>query len=279
MPKMSTSRQVGDRMRDSLSKSVWMLLSAILLLIVWQGSVSAFDVPSYVLPAPLAVWHALVAGIVADPTSRASYWYQLSDTMEATISGFLISAAIGVTLAAIMSESKIANRILFSYVVWLQSLPKVAIAPLFVIWFGYQMQSKVAMAATVTMFPILLNSLEGFGTVERERIDLMKSLGASRWQTFWMIKLPTAMPFIFAGFNLGIVYALLGTIIAEFLGAQRGMGVIITQLDAVSDTAGVFSILVVLAIASHILISIMRALQRRFVFWSGTEQDKSIESV
>lgn len=278
MARSLLNRGLDHRLRGTLSNAMWMLVSAVLALVVWQGSVTLFDVPSYVLPQPAAVWHALVAGVTADPTSRASYWYQLSDTLEATLAGFAIAAVSGIALAAIMSESRIAHRILFSYVIWFQSLPKVAIAPLFVIWFGYQMQSKVAMAATVTMFPILLNSLEGFGTVERERLDLMKSLHAGRWQTFWMIKLPTAMPFIFAGLNLGIVYALLGTIIAEFLGAQRGMGVIITQLDAVSDTAGVFSILVVLAIASHILISIMRALQKRFVFWSVSDHDK-IETV
>jgi NitT/TauT family transport system permease protein len=251
--------------------------SAALALVLWQAVVSFFSIPSYVLPRPSAVWNALLAGVLADPTSRASFWYQLASTMEATLGGFLIAAVLGVSLAAIMAESRIANRILFSYVVWLQSLPKVAIAPLFVIWFGYEAQSKIAMAATVTMFPILLNSLEGFGTVEADRLELMKSLDAGRWQTFWLIKFPSALPFVFAGLNLGIVYALLGTIIAEFLGAQRGMGVVITQLDAVSDTAGVFAILVILAAASHILISIMRAVQRRVVFWSGA--GRSIEAV
>jgi NitT/TauT family transport system permease protein len=267
-----------NRMGLPASKAIWMAISAVIALAVWQGSVSLFHLPSYVLPQPLAVWHSLVAGLVANPTAKTSYWYQLADTMEATFAGFVIAAFLGLALAAIMSEWRVAHRILFSYVVWFQSLPKVAIAPLFVIWFGYRMESKIAMSATVTLFPILLNALEGFGTVERERIDLMRSLHAGRWQIFWMIKLPSAMPFIFAGLNLGIVYALLGVIISEFLGAQRGIGVIITQLDAVSDTAGVFSILIVLAIASHVLISMMRGLQKRFVFWSVAEHDK-VESV
>ena len=106
--------------------------------------------------------------------------------------------------------------------------------------------------------------------VERERLELMMSLDASRWQSFWLIKLPSAAPLIFAGLNLGIVYALLGAIISEFLGAQRGVGVVITQLQSVSDTAGVFALLVVLAVTSYALIEILRALQRYFVFWSGT---------
>ncbi|HWG05295.1 MAG TPA: ABC transporter permease subunit [Beijerinckiaceae bacterium] len=100
----------------------------------------------------------------------------------------------------------------------------------------------------------MLNSLEGFTNVERERLELMKSLDASGLQTFRLIRLPTALPFIFAGLNLGIVYALLGTIVAEFIGAQRGMGVMITQLQSVSDTAGVFAAIITLSIRGYVLI-------------------------
>src|ERR1700743_2763186 len=103
-----------------------------------------------------------------------------------------------------MSQSDLLKRILFPYLVGFQSMPKVALAPLFIIWFGYQIESKIAMSATVTIFPVLLNSLEGFTNVERERLELMKSLDASGWQTFRLIRLPTALPFIFAGLNLGI---------------------------------------------------------------------------
>src|SRR5215469_16563457 len=130
-----------------------------------------------------------------------------------------------------MAEFRWVERFLFPYIVGFQSIPKVAIAPLYVIWFGYQIETKIAMAATLALFPVLLNALEGFVTVERERLELMTSLRASRWQTFRMIKIPSALPFVFAGLNLGIVYAFLGAIVSEFIGAQRGMGVIITQLQ------------------------------------------------
>lgn len=245
--------------------------SCIALVLIWQLAVVASGVPSYVLPGPVAVWHALVAGIDVDPTSRVSFLYQLSDTLEATIIGFLLGTVLGVTLAALMAEFRIVQRAIFPYVVGFQSLPKVAIAPLYVIWFGYQMQPKVAMAATLTLFPVLLNSLQGFASVERDRMELMASLDASRWQSFWYIKLPSALPLIFAGLNLGIVYALLGTIVAEFIGAQRGMGVVVTQLQSASDTAGVFAVLVILAVAGYLLIATMRLLQRRVVFWSGAQ--------
>jgi NitT/TauT family transport system permease protein len=258
------------RLRSSSRSIVIGVVSVSIALVLWETAVSSFSIPSYVLPSPLSVWRALVAGLLIDPTSRASFWYQLADTLHATGWGFVIGSALGIVLAALMAEFRIVEEILFPYVVGFQSIPKVAIAPLYVIWFGYQIESKVAMAATLTLFPVLLNSLEGFVAVERERLELMTSLDASRWQTFRLIKLPSALPFVFAGLNLGIVYAFLGAIVAEFIGAQRGMGVIITQLQSVSDTAGVFAALLLLAVAGYILIAIVRAFQRRFVFWSGS---------
>lgn len=268
---MVDSYRVFRRWRRRLGGFVSVIASFAALLLIWQLVVSTSGVPSYVLPGPLPVWRALVAGLVVDPTSPASFWYHLANTMEATMFGFLIGSALGILLAALMAEFRIVQRAIFPYVVGFQSLPKVAIAPLYIIWFGYQMQPKVAMAATLTLFPVLLNSLQGFATVERERTELMASLDAGRWQSFRLVKLPSALPLIFAGLNLGIVYALLGTIVAEFIGAQRGMGVVITQLQSASDTAGVFAALVVLAIAGYLLIAFMRLLQRRIVFWSGAE--------
>ena len=262
-------RRGALRVFQALSGLSSTLISAVLLLAIWEFSVDVLDIPSYVLPRPIAVWRALVAGLFIDPTLRSSYLYQLVNTLEATLLGFAIASVSGIGLAAAMGEIRWVKRLILPYVIWLQSLPKIAIAPLFVIWFGYQLESKVAMAATITLFPILLNSLEGFETVEHERLELLKSLDASRLQGFWLVKLPSALPFIFAGLSLGIVYSLLGALISEFLGAQRGMGVTITQLQSVSDTAGVFAALVILAVASSILIAIVQGLKRRIVFWSG----------
>jgi NitT/TauT family transport system permease protein len=271
MPEAGQLRIRLRRRMNLLRSLLSAVISVVVFLAIWQIVVSKFvSIPRYVLPTPLAVWHALVAGLIIDPTSRASFWYQLYDTLEATLWGFAIGSGIGIVLAAAMAEWRTIERVLLPYIIGFQSLPKVAIGPLYVIWFGYQIESKVAMSATLAFFPVMLNSLEGFITTEQERLELMASLHASRRQTFWMIKLPSALPFIFAGLNLAIVYALLGTIVSEFLGAQRGMGVIITQLQSVSDTAGVFAALVVLAVAGYVLIAIVRALQRRFVFWSGS---------
>jgi len=272
MPDLARRRR--KRLRNAAVTAASLIGSLAIGFALWEFAVVVFQMPSYVLPAPRAVMLALADGLAQSPTNRAGFWYHLQDTMIATMAGFGIGSVLGLFLAAAMAEFRPVERLLFPYLAAIQSLPKVAIAPLYVIWFGYQIESKIAMAVTLALFPVLLNALQGFLSVDRDRLELMKSLNASRWQMFWLCKLPASLPLIFAGLNLGIVYALLGTIVAEFLGAQRGMGVMITQLQAVSDTAGVFACLVVLAVGSYALISIIRALQRRFVFWSGSRRGR-----
>ena len=274
MPDLSCT---GSGARAVFSSLAWPVISVAVALLAWELVITFYPMPSYVLPAPGAVLRALIAGLGENPTSRASFIFHLLDTLKATILGFVIGSVLGITLAALMAEFRGVHRIVFPYVVGFQSLPKVAIAPLYVIWFGYQIESKVAMSATLTLFPVLLNSLQGFVSAERERLELMASLDASRWQTFRHIKFPGALPFVFAGLNLGIVYALLGTLVAEFIGAQRGMGVIVTQLQTVSDTAGVFAILLVLAATGYLLIAVVRVAQRRFAFWASSQRDWSSE--
>jgi len=260
-----TKRRLG-----SMGAALLSLAASILLgFVIWETLVIWYQIPSYVLPSPGSVMAALADGLSQSPASRASFWYHLADTLTATLWGFAIGSALGLVLAAAMAEFSIVERLLFPYIAAIQSLPKVAIAPLYVIWFGYQIHSKIAMAVTLALFPVLLNALQGFLSVERDRLELMASLDASRWQMFWLVKLPSAAPLIFAGLNLGIVYALLGALVAEFIGAQRGMGVMVLQLQSVNDTAGVFAVLIVLAVVGYVLITAVRMVQRRVVFWSG----------
>jgi NitT/TauT family transport system permease protein len=263
------ARRRRKRLRGMATAFTSLVASVVLAFAIWEALVVWYEMPAYVLPSPRAVMAALLDGLAQNPTHRASFWYHLADTLTATLAGFAIGAALGLVMAAAMAEFRIVERLLFPYVAAVQSLPKVAIAPLYVIWFGYQIQSKIAMAVTLALFPVLLNALQGFLSVERDRLELMSSLDASRWQVFWLVKLPTSLPLIFAGLNLGIVYALLGALVAEFIGAQRGMGVMVLQLQSVNDTAGVFAVLIVLAVVGYILITAVRMVQRRVVFWSG----------
>ena len=239
------------------------------LLLVWKLGVIIMKVPPYILPAPEQVLVALWSGIAVSPASPLGWYLPLWSTMSNALLGFVIGASFGLLFGSLMAEFRAVETALMPYAFALQSLPKVAIAPLIVIWCGFGDGSKVAMAALLAFFPMLVNCFAGMRAAEVERLELMKSLSATRLETYYIVKLPSAAPYIFAGLDMGIVYALLGTIVAEFLGAQSGMGVAITKAQAVTDVAGVFAALVVLGVTGILLHLIVRWVERSVVHWAN----------
>jgi NitT/TauT family transport system permease protein len=243
------------------------LIGLVVLFTGWALAVKYLSVPAYILPSPTAVWNALWSGLAVNPASPLGYYIPLWGTLKNAAIGLVIGSTLGLVLGSFMAESRLIEKLIMPYAFALQSLPKVAIAPLIVIWFGFGDGSKIAIAALLSFFPLLINSFTGIRAVEPERIDLMRSLSASRFETYRIVKLPNAAPYIFAGLDMAVVYALLGTIVAEFLGAQRGMGVVITQAQAVTDVAGVFAALVILGAMGILLHGIVRGLEARIVHW------------
>jgi NitT/TauT family transport system permease protein len=261
-------RLAAQRRRERINYILLTVTGIIGLLLIWEASVDLFKMPPYIIPSPDRVLNALWSGLAVPLNSRVGFYVPLWNTLEHATLGFLIGASLGLIIGSLMAEYRSIEIILMPYAFALQSLPKIAIAPLVIVWCGFGNGSKVVMAAMLTFFPMLVNSFAGIRSTEPERIDLMKALSASRLQTYLRVKLPTAAPYIFAGLDMGVVYALLGTIVAEFLGAQEGIGVVITQAQAVTDVAGVFAALVILGgvgIALHMLI---RITEKRVVHWS-----------
>jgi len=243
-------------------------LGLVVLLALWEASAHLLHLPSYILPAPEDVVRALWSGLAVNPASPLGYYLPLWGTFHNAATGFAVGAGAGLVLGSLMAESRVIEKLLMPYAFALQSLPKVAIAPLVVIWFGFGDGSKVAIAALLAFFPVLINSFTGLRATEPERVDLMRSLSASRFETYRIVKLPSAAPYIFAGLDMAVVYALLGTIVAEFLGAQQGMGVVITQAQSVTDVAGVFAALIILGVLGVLLHAMVRRIERRVVHWS-----------
>lgn len=244
------------------------LIGFLVLLLVWKLGVMFFKVPPYILPAPEEVFTALWSGIAVAPSNALGWYLPLWSTMSSALLGFAIGASLGLVFGSLMAEFRSVETALMPYAFALQSLPKVAIAPLIVIWCGFGDGSKVAMAALLAFFPMMVNSFAGIRAADIERLELMRALSASRLETYRLVKLPSAASYIFAGLDMGIVYALLGTIVAEFLGAQEGMGVAITKAQAVTDVAGVFAALVVLGVTGVLLHLIVRWTERSIVHWA-----------
>jgi NitT/TauT family transport system permease protein len=255
------------RNRRSANGTLIGCIGLVVLFGAWTISVRTLHLPSYILPAPEAVWRALWSGIAVSPSSPLGYYRPLWGTLKNAALGLALGSAMGLVLGSAMAESRLIEKLVMPYAFALQSLPKVAIAPLVVIWFGFGAGSKIAISALLAFFPVLINSFTGLRAVEPERLDLMRSLSATRLETYRIVKLPNAAPYIFAGLDMAVVYALLGTIVAEFLGAQEGMGVVITQAQAVTDVAGVFAALVILGATGIVLHGMVRLAERKVVHW------------
>lgn len=244
------------------------LLGIAILLAAWEIAILWLKVPPYILPSPARVWAALWSGLAVPVTSPTGFYLPLAATLTNAASGFVIGVLLGLAMGSLMAEFRAVERLVMPYAFALQTLPKVAIAPLIVIWCGFGDGSKITMAALLAFFPIMVNVFTGIRTTEPERLDLMRALSASRLEIYRKVKLPSAAPYIFAGLDMAVVYALLGTIVAEFLGAQRGIGVTITQAQAVTDVASVFACLILLGLIGIALHLVIRAAERRIVHWA-----------
>lgn len=243
------------------------------VLIAWQLLVVGLDVASYIVPRPLQVLYALWNGLAVNPLSPQSYYYHAYFTLLSTLGGFVLGSIAGVVLGILVAESPFLERHLYPYIVVIRSIPKLALAPLFIVWFGFGLAPKVATVTLMTFFPVAVNAIEGFRAIEPERIQLMRSLSATRRQIFSMVKFPSALPFIFAGLNIGLQLAVTAAIVAEFIGAQQGLGILLLNMNQLMDVAGSFSIVVILALIGIGLNTVTRRIQKKIVFWAPDVAD------
>jgi len=241
-------------------------LVLIVFVVGWEGIVWAWQIPEFLVPAPSAIGRALMAGL----TSRL-YLDHFGVTLYESLLGFVIAAAAGIACGTVIAQFRVVEQTLYPYLVALQTLPKIAIAPLLIIWLGFGLTSKVVIAALVAFFPILVNVIVGLKTVDASKLDLMRSLDASRWQTFRYVTFPNALPFVFAGLDIAIVFSVLGAIVGEFVGSQRGLGNLILQFHTSLDIAGMFAVLLLLAVLGVGLHLAIQAIQRRVIFWAQAD--------
>ncbi len=236
----------------------------------WHLVVTGLQVSHLIFPGPLGVGKAVHALFVT-----GEVWTHMGITLYEILAGFALGAAAGFVLGALIGQSALLEAVLYPYVVAFQTVPKVAIAPLFVLWFGFDTTSKVVITATIVFFPVLANTIVGLRSAPRDQIDLMHAFTASRWHVFRMVRLPHALPFVFAGLDIGIVLAVIGAIVGEFVGAQAGLGYLILQRNFSMDAGGMFAILILLAGIGIALHALMRLIARRVIFWSDTFTDLS----
>ena len=186
--------------------------------------------------------------------------------------GFLAGTSLAFLLGTAIALSRRFEYFLYPSIVMFQALPKVALAPLIIVWFGVGLPSKIVNAALIAFFPLMVNTIVGLRSADEDRVSLMRSLDASETQIFWMLRLPSALPFIMAGLEVAMIFALIGAIVAEFVGATKGLGVLINTLNFSGDVAGIFSVLLILSILGLALNQAILAVRRRVLFWDVSQK-------
>lgn len=243
---------------------VFIPASLILALLFWELAVQIWRPPTFILPSP-----AMVGVRFTQVLQDGSLLRHTLVTLSEVISGLVLGVCVATTLGYALAKWPAVERLLSPYIVASQSVPIVAIAPLLVIWFGPGMQSKVLICALIVFFPVLINTVVGLHSVPDDLRDLMRSLQATRWQTFRLLEAPAALPVFLGGLRIGATLAVIGAVVGEFVGADRGLGFLINRARGQYDTALVFVALLALVLMALSLYGCVLLLERRWLSWQG----------
>jgi NitT/TauT family transport system permease protein len=249
--------------------SQWLrpLLLIVIILALWDLVIRIFKIPPYLMPTPEAIvrqigktWPMLLKESVP--------------TLYATLGGFGLSILIGVPVAMLVAYSPLVESFLYPLVVFSQSIPKVAIAPLFVVWFGFGLFPRMLVAFLLGFFPIVVSTVMGFKSIEKDMIDLARSMGASKWKMFFKISLPQSLPSIFSAMKVSITLAVVGAVVGEFVGANSGLGYVLQRANGNFDQPAIFAALVVLSAIGVLLFVAIDMLERFAIPWHASQRSR-----
>jgi NitT/TauT family transport system permease protein len=254
----------------SMNRLLAPVLAFLACLALWACVVRVFSFSPLVLPSPAAVAGALVR-------NAPSLAWNASVTFLEAFTGFLCALVVALSLAFLFHFSPLLEHSLYPYAITLKSIPLIALAPLVVVWFGTGFASKVALAAVISFFPILVNAVQGLAAVEQDAHDLFTSLSASRWQRLTKLELPTALPFVISGAKVAATFAVVGAVVAEFIGARSGIGFIVKTSSYYLDTDQTFAAIVVAALTGLSLFGLVTLAERYLLFWQPDNDGRAAE--
>jgi NitT/TauT family transport system permease protein len=230
------------------------------VIFAWWAAVKVFGIPDYLLPSPGAVAARFA-------TDYPLLFRHAGATLSVILIGFAVSVVVGLGLAMLVVLNPVAERMLMPLIVGSQTIPKVAIAPLFVVWLGFGLAPKVAVTFLIAFFPVVISAVTGLKSVENDMLDLVRSMGARTWKEVWKVRVPTALPQIFSGFRIAITSAVVGAIVAEFVGSDSGLGYLLLTSTATLDGSLVWSALLMLvAIGIFLFVAVVK-LERLVIPW------------
>ena len=256
----------GFRLRDI---PAWILSVALLiaLLGLWEGYVRVFKVSPFLLPPPSTVMVAWVQSL-----TTAVLWVHTWITVVETVLGFLIAVVIGVGLGSLLGKMPRLEQTMNPFIVATQVVPKVALVPLFVVWFGFGLEPKIIIAAILAFFPILMNTILGVKSVDRGHREVLMSLNASRWQVVTQLEFPSALPYILTGMEMGIVLSIIGAVVGEYLGGNQGLGNLAVKEMNSYNTTALFAVIIHLSVVGFAFYALLVASRRFAIPWHESVQ-------
>jgi NitT/TauT family transport system permease protein len=240
--------------------AVFSVVLGLACLAAWEVAVRVGHTSPLVLPAPSVVVQSLWQGL-----NSGYLWPHIVHTLTEVVLGLLLGASMGFVGGVLLGESARLRGILMPYVVISQVVPKLALAPLFIVWFGFGMWPTVVMTALICFFPLLENTATSMQQVDANKLELFRMLRASAWQTLWRLKLPAGLPHIMAGLRVAVVLAWVGAVVGEFIGASRGLGALIIAAQGSMDTPLMFAVLTVITVLGLSFYKISEWLERRLL--------------
>src|SRR5215813_5392998 len=258
------ARRSRPAMRNNIGKYVatiaWPVLVTTLILLAWEISVRALGVRSIILPSPSAVIETMAE-------RRDLLLTHLWPSLYLTVLGFLLSVVGGIFVAVLITYSAIVRKGFYPVIVVSQVIPKISIAPLFIVWFGTGTVSSLLLAFLVAFFPMTINAAMGFESIDEDIHRMARTFMGSRWQIFWKIRMPNALPYIFGGMKISITLAIIGVIVSEFVASQEGIGYLIKLAGGLLDTPLMLAAIVALSISGLALYAIIVAAESWAVYW------------
>ena len=246
--------------RGRAGASLYPLISIVAILAIWEGLCIFEIVPSFMLPSPAETVKAFFGDFDV-------LMVHLRVTLVEALVGTAVGVIIGFIAAVLMDMWEPAYKAMYPVIVVTQTIPAVAIAPLLVLWFGYNMMPKIILIVLITFFPIVVGTLDGFRSVDRDQLDLMRSMGASRWQVFRHVKFQGALPNFFSGLRITVAYAVVGAVLAEWLGGFAGLGVYMTRVRHSFAYDKMFAVIFLISIVSLLLIWLVNLIQKQCMPW------------
>ncbi|MGG7619208.1 ABC transporter permease [Bacillus coreaensis] len=230
------------------------------LLILWEMIVKVMKISTLILPKPTTIVENLFTLVLS-----GYFTPHIFTTLVEIISGFFVGALIGIGLGLLVAQSNTLRLVLKPYIIATQAMPKVALAPLLILWFGYGYTPKILIVALISFFPLFESTITGLLVVDKDRLALFQLLKASKWQTLWKLQLPTAIPYLLSGMRVAIVLSVVGAVVSEFIGANKGLGALIIVAQGMMDTPLLFSAFILLTIIGIFLYASISVIEHLFL--------------